>query len=142
MVTQKRISKHPMYPYFDEEIKVHSADVKDYWKAGLSLPSMLNLLKAVEIEGIEGRINELMFVELLLRNSIVLEELVLFSCNCEKYCKKPSDDKERRMKKFSKRLLKLPKAYAGTTTLFQLAMGLEETRMPPLMGDSLCNKKR
>ncbi|RZC45985.1 hypothetical protein C5167_038926 [Papaver somniferum] len=111
---EKRISEHPMYPYFDEEIKVHSADVKDYWKVGLSLPAMLNHLKAVEIEGIEGRINELMFVELLLRNSIVLEELVLFSCNCEKYCKKPSDDKERRMKKFSKRLLKLPKAFAGS----------------------------
>ncbi|KAI3939376.1 hypothetical protein MKW98_022244 [Papaver atlanticum] len=116
VINQKRISEHPMYPYFDEEIKVHSADVKDYWKAGLPLPSMLYHLKAVEIKGIEGRINELMFVELLLRNSMVLEELVLFSCNCEKYCKKPSDDKERRMKKFSKWLLKLPKASAEKKT--------------------------
>ncbi|KAI3969556.1 hypothetical protein MKX01_020117, partial [Papaver californicum] len=87
----------------------HSANVKDYWKAGLSLPSMSYHLTSIEIKGIEGRI--------LLRNSIVLEELVLFSCKCEKYCKNPSDDKERRMKKFSKRLLKLPKASAGTVSI-------------------------
>ncbi|KAI3880834.1 hypothetical protein MKX03_014674 [Papaver bracteatum] len=102
-------------PYFDQ---VNSADVESCWNTKLSLPSMLHSLKSVKIIGAQGLVNELMLLELLLKNSAALERMVVESYAL-KQCRHPNSDLSmRRMKKFSDMLLKLPRAAATVSILF------------------------
>ncbi|RZC76305.1 hypothetical protein C5167_000386 [Papaver somniferum] len=67
----------PLFPYCDEINDSRSQE--DYWDSGLSLPCMLYHLKFVKIRGLRGCINELKFIEILLKNSMILEKVVLYS---------------------------------------------------------------
>ncbi|KAI3880833.1 hypothetical protein MKX03_014673, partial [Papaver bracteatum] len=109
---QKLFHKPAVCPYFDQ---VNSADVESYWKTKLSLPSMLHSLKSVKIFGAQGLVNELMLLELLLKNSAALEQVVVESGTLRE---SNSDLSKRRMKKFSEMLLKLPRAAATISILF------------------------
>ncbi|RZC93457.1 hypothetical protein C5167_007271 [Papaver somniferum] len=96
----------PKYPLCDE-INDESPDISDDWETGLSLPCFLYNLKIVRIHNVKGRINELKFLEILLKNAPVLEYLVL-------YCDWDQDAGNiaitRRMKKFTEKLIKFPRA--------------------------------
>ncbi|KAI3868704.1 hypothetical protein MKX03_025954 [Papaver bracteatum] len=67
---------------------------------------LLNL-KSVKILGVQGLINELMLLELLLKSSVALEQVVVESCTPEQCRESDQDLSKRRMKKFSETLLKL-----------------------------------
>ncbi|KAI3943992.1 hypothetical protein MKW92_031512 [Papaver armeniacum] len=111
--TKERLFHKPaVCPYFDQ---VDSADVESYWKTKLSLPSMLHSLKSVKILGAQGLVNELMLLELFLKTSAALEQVVVESCTLRE---SKSDLSKRRMKKFSEMLLKLPRAAATISILF------------------------
>ncbi|KAI3944643.1 hypothetical protein MKW98_021101 [Papaver atlanticum] len=112
----KLFQKPVMCPYFDE---VNSA-VESYWKTKLSLPSMLRSLKSVKILGVQGLINELMLLELLLKSYVALEQVVVESCTLEQCRESNPHLSKRRMKKFSETLLKLPRAAATISILFNI----------------------
>ncbi|KAI3832463.1 hypothetical protein MKW92_018033 [Papaver armeniacum] len=111
--TKERLFHKPaVCPYFDQ---VNVADVESYCQTKLSLPSLLHSLKSVKIFGTQGLVNELMLLELFLKNSAALEQVVVESCTVRK---SNSDLSKRRMKKFSEMLLKLPRAAATISILF------------------------
>ncbi|KAI3849674.1 hypothetical protein MKW98_026588 [Papaver atlanticum] len=83
---------------------------KEYRDSRLSLPCVLYHLKFVKIQGLLGRFNELKFIEILLKNSIALEKLVLFSIEKDSHA-------ERRMMKFNEILLGYPRASTCTIML-------------------------
>ncbi|KAI3960213.1 hypothetical protein MKW98_016937 [Papaver atlanticum] len=74
--------KPPVYPFCDE-VKINPENIGDYWDAGLSLPCMMCHLKYVKIEGLCGCVNELKFLEILLKHSTVLEKVVLTRYSAE-----------------------------------------------------------
>ncbi|KAI3838763.1 hypothetical protein MKX03_004709, partial [Papaver bracteatum] len=98
----------PLFPYCDEINDSRSQ--KDFWDSGLSLPCMLYHLKFVKIRGLRGCVNELKFIEILLKNSMILEEVVLCSI-------KKNPRTERRMVKFNEIVLTFPRASACTIFL-------------------------
>ncbi|KAL5708621.1 hypothetical protein ACHQM5_019395 [Ranunculus cassubicifolius] len=73
---------------------------------------MLYHLKYVKIEGVQGRANELKFLEVLLRSSVVLEKVVIFTS------KRLSSDSEERLIKFSEKVLSFPRASSNIAFLF------------------------
>ncbi|KAF6151006.1 hypothetical protein GIB67_016484 [Kingdonia uniflora] len=75
-VLKKGIMEPPMYRYYDGK-KLSSKG--EYWEAGLSLQCSLDHLKFVEIYGVLGCVNELKFLEILLKFSVVLEKMVIFT---------------------------------------------------------------
>ncbi|OVA14427.1 F-box domain [Macleaya cordata] len=97
------------------EITFSSGNIGDYWEAGLSLPCMLHHLKFVEIREVLGCVNELKLLEILLKNSIVLEKVILFSSTSEQN----SRSRERRIMKFSETLITFPRASTSTLILFR-----------------------
>ncbi|KAI3873871.1 hypothetical protein MKW98_001520 [Papaver atlanticum] len=62
----------PVYPYCDE-VKFSPENIGDYWDAGLSLSCMILHLKFVEIKGLRGCVNELKFLEILLKHAMTPE---------------------------------------------------------------------
>lgn len=73
----KDYSDEPLvYPFFDEIIS-DPQNVGDDWETEVSLPCMMHHLKFVKLIPVQGRINELKFLELLLRNAAVLERVIL-----------------------------------------------------------------
>ncbi|OVA14426.1 F-box domain [Macleaya cordata] len=77
------LEKYPydprMYPFCDEINSNSPNNIGDDWEeAGLSLPCMLYHLKFVKIFGVKGCINELKFLEILLKNAMVLQQVVLY----------------------------------------------------------------
>ncbi|XP_026382225.1 putative F-box/FBD/LRR-repeat protein At1g78760 isoform X2 [Papaver somniferum] len=96
----------PKYPLCDE-INEDSPDISDDWETGLSLPCFLYDLKTVTVHNVKGRINELKFLEILLKNAMGLEKLVLYGY----WDKDPGNmAMTRRMKKFSEKLIESPRA--------------------------------
>lgn len=91
-----------------------SVKVGDDWKAGLPLPCMLLHLKHVSIVGIEGQDNELEFLEFLLKNAVVLEEL-----DMDSYLEDVSPDKKRQMNRYCEKLRTLPRASSSLTIKFE-----------------------
>ncbi|OVA06691.1 F-box domain [Macleaya cordata] len=100
----------PMYPYWDE-VWFNSPKIEVFWEAGVSLQCMLHHLKYVEIRGVQGRLNELMFLKILLKNALVLEKVVLY----------PSKEKSSHTKKWLikvvDQLLTLPRASSSIAIL-------------------------
>ncbi|KAI3839258.1 hypothetical protein MKW92_039857 [Papaver armeniacum] len=96
----------PKYPLCDE-INEDSPVVRADWETGLTLPCFLYDLKIVTVHNVKGRINELKFLEILLKNAMCLEKLVL-------YCYWDKDPGNmamtRRMKKFTEKLIEFPRA--------------------------------
>ncbi|MCL7034933.1 hypothetical protein MKW94_010575 [Papaver nudicaule] len=84
-------------------------DDANYWD-GVSWSYKLDHLKSVEIRGPLGYYNELKLVEILFKNAVVLEKMLLFSS------KESTTDK--RLTAFGKKLLKLPMASSNVTTIF------------------------
>ncbi|MCL7023054.1 hypothetical protein MKW94_015971, partial [Papaver nudicaule] len=82
-------------------------DNEDFWD-GLSLSCKLDHLRSVEIRGPLGYYYELKFVEIMFKNAVVLEKMVLFSS------KESTTDK--RLITFGEKLLKLPRASSNVTT--------------------------
>ncbi|XP_026444198.1 F-box/FBD/LRR-repeat protein At1g78750-like isoform X2 [Papaver somniferum] len=96
----------PKYPLCDE-INDDSPDTSDDWETGLSLPCFLYNLKVVRIHNVKGRINELKFLEVLLKNAMVLENLILYW----DWDQDPGNRAvTRRMKKFTEKLIEFPRA--------------------------------
>ncbi|KAI3872179.1 hypothetical protein MKW98_011671, partial [Papaver atlanticum] len=55
------------------------------------LADTMKQLKSVEISGLQGSDNELEFIEIMMKNSIVLEKMVLmrqYRSRIEKFCEK------------------------------------------------------
>ncbi|RZC94041.1 hypothetical protein C5167_016734 [Papaver somniferum] len=104
-----RISQHhdePLLDEYREEVKSYPENIRgDYWDAELSLPCMICHLKFVEINGLCGCADELKFLEILLKHATVLEKLVVASDATER-----DSQLEKRMAKFSEKLLKFPTA--------------------------------
>ncbi|KAI3846969.1 hypothetical protein MKX03_021076 [Papaver bracteatum] len=111
---EKFFHKPAVCLYIDQ---VNSADVQSYCQTKLSLPSMLYSLnlKSVKIFGAQGLVSELILLALLLKNSVALEQVVVESCTLRE---SNPDLSKRRMKKFSEMLLKLPRAAATISILF------------------------
>ncbi|MCL7044458.1 hypothetical protein MKW94_015283 [Papaver nudicaule] len=85
------------------KVKSNPENIGDYWDAGLSLPCMICHLKFVEIKGLCGCVNELKFLEILLKHATVLEKVILNSYSTEQ-----DSHTKKRMTKFSEMLLKFP----------------------------------
>ncbi|KAI3832400.1 hypothetical protein MKX03_016864, partial [Papaver bracteatum] len=81
------------------------ADVGDDWEAGLSLTCTFSHLKFVEIREMEGCDNELSFLSFLLKNSTVLETVILFFRSTG-----DSLDNGRQVRRFKRNLRVLPTA--------------------------------
>ncbi|KAI3872289.1 hypothetical protein MKX03_021411 [Papaver bracteatum] len=92
------------YPYCDQ-VKFNPENVGDYWDAGLSLPCMICQVKFVEIKGLRGCVNELKFLEILLKLATGLEKVVTSSYSTEQ-----DSQRKKRMMKFSEMLLRFPTA--------------------------------
>ncbi|KAI3839251.1 hypothetical protein MKW92_039850 [Papaver armeniacum] len=93
-----------LYPYSDE-VKFNPENVGDYWDAGFSLSCTMCHLKFVEIKGLHGRVNELKFLEILLKHATVFEKVILTSHSTNQ-----DSQRKKRMMKFSEMLLKFPTA--------------------------------
>ncbi|KAI3855064.1 hypothetical protein MKX03_018458 [Papaver bracteatum] len=105
---KQNYDKPPVYPFCDE-VNINPENMGDYLDAGLSLPCMISQLKFVEIKGLRGCVNELKFLEFLLKHATVLEKLVLACYSAEQ--DSLSEKRMRyRMKKFREKLLKFPNA--------------------------------
>ncbi|MCL7037538.1 hypothetical protein MKW94_017128, partial [Papaver nudicaule] len=104
-------NKPSLFPFCDE-INFDSRSQEDYLDLELPLPCVLKHLKFVKIEGLRGSVNELKFIEILLKSSMVLEKVVLFS-----YSIKKDPPAERRMLKLHEILLTFPKASTCTIIL-------------------------
>ncbi|KAI3924740.1 hypothetical protein MKW92_016710 [Papaver armeniacum] len=100
--------KPPVYPFCDE-VNINPENMGDYLDAGLSLPCMISQLKFVEIKGLRGCVNELKFLEFLLKHATVLEKLVL-ACYSAEQDSLSEKRMRNRMKKFREMLLKFPNA--------------------------------
>ncbi|KAI3937117.1 hypothetical protein MKX01_015332, partial [Papaver californicum] len=96
-------AEQPRYQYCDE-IKIDSENIGDYWEPRLALPCMPLHLKSIVLECVMGTVNELKFLEILLKNSVKLEKVVLFST-----WEGPGYIAERLMK-FGAKLQSFPKA--------------------------------
>ncbi|MCL7044457.1 hypothetical protein MKW94_015282 [Papaver nudicaule] len=97
---QLKYLNSPLYPYCDE-VKFNPENIGDYWDAGLSLSCMICHLRFVEINDLSGRVNELKFLEILLKHGTVLEKMILDS-----YPTEQDSQRKKRMRKFSEMLLK------------------------------------
>ncbi|KAI3844743.1 hypothetical protein MKX03_031535 [Papaver bracteatum] len=76
---------------------------------------MICHLKFVEIKDIRGSVNELKFLEILLKHAMVLEKVVLASYSAEK-----DSLREKRMKKFGEMLLTFPRASKNIIIFFKI----------------------
>ncbi|MCL7040274.1 hypothetical protein MKW94_018949, partial [Papaver nudicaule] len=83
---------------------------EDYW-AGVSWSCKLHCLRSVEIRGLLGYYNELKLVEIIFKNAVVLEKMVLYSS------KESTADKRLT---FGEKLLKLPRASFKCHNIFGL----------------------
>ncbi|RZC46962.1 hypothetical protein C5167_039912 [Papaver somniferum] len=111
-ISKLNLYAFPVYPYCDE-VKFNPENIGDYWDAGLSLSCMILHLKFVEIKGLRGWVNELKFLEILLKHAMVLEEVILNSYSTKSVIlDSDSNEKDSRrkkqMKKFSEMLRKFP----------------------------------
>ncbi|KAI3923879.1 hypothetical protein MKW92_025267 [Papaver armeniacum] len=101
--------KHRDEPPLDEyreKVKFNPENIGgDYLDAESSLSCMICHLKFVEINGLCGCAEELKFLEILLKHATVLEKLVIASDATER-----DSQLEKRMAKFSEKLLKFPTA--------------------------------
>ncbi|KAI3919676.1 hypothetical protein MKW92_033968, partial [Papaver armeniacum] len=98
-----------VYPFCDE-VKFDPENIGDYWDAGY----MICHLKFVEIKGLLGRVNELKFLEILLKHATVLKKVVLASYSTEQ-----DPQREKRMAKFSEMLLTFPTASKKILIMFK-----------------------
>ncbi|KAI3838002.1 hypothetical protein MKX03_013794 [Papaver bracteatum] len=87
------------------KVKINPENIGDYWDPELSLPCMICHLKFIEVKGLRGCVNELKFLEILLKHATVLEKVILAS-----YSTKKDSETKQRMKKFFKMLLMFPRA--------------------------------
>ncbi|KAF9603063.1 hypothetical protein IFM89_033788 [Coptis chinensis] len=94
-----------------------SADKNVDWGKHLGFHYTFSKLKSIEIKNLEGCQNELVFLELLLKNAPLLENLTITTV------KALSMDKVNRLAKISKNLQSLPKASSNLTVLFHLNSG-------------------
>ncbi|MCL7031354.1 hypothetical protein MKW94_017055 [Papaver nudicaule] len=97
---------------YSDEINFASETIEDYWKPGLTWPCMPLHLKVVELVDVIGSVNELRFIEVLLKYAAKLEKVVLF-WNWDG----PGNHMERVMK-FNEKLHSLPRASSRVSTLF------------------------
>ncbi|RZC46404.1 hypothetical protein C5167_039355 [Papaver somniferum] len=77
-ITKKCFVEPPSFPLCDE-VMSDSASVLDCWEEEFFTPGMLSHLRFLELQGVIGSINELKFVEILLKNTVVLEVVSLHS---------------------------------------------------------------
>ncbi|MCL7029241.1 hypothetical protein MKW94_017955, partial [Papaver nudicaule] len=82
------------------------------WIVGSSFPC-LHYLKLVEIRGIQGCLNELKFLEVLLKKAIVLERVTLI-CFAKK-----SSDRAAQLMEFKEMLLAFPSASSSVSISIQ-----------------------
>ncbi|MCL7051187.1 hypothetical protein MKW94_003092 [Papaver nudicaule] len=75
-------------------------DNEDHWK-GVSFKIKLDHLRSVKIRGLLGYYNEIKLVELIFKNAVVLEKMVLFSSK--------TSTTDKRIITFGEKLLKLPR---------------------------------
>ncbi|MCL7036689.1 hypothetical protein MKW94_018246, partial [Papaver nudicaule] len=95
-------NKPPLYPYCDK-VEFNPENIGDYWDVGLSFSCMLCHLKLIKIKYLCGSVNELKFLEILLKHATVLEKVVLTGYSTEQ-----DSQWKRRMTKFSEMLLTFP----------------------------------
>ncbi|KAI3957930.1 hypothetical protein MKW92_030411 [Papaver armeniacum] len=86
----------PLYPYVDEGTT---------GMQGCLCLATIGHLKFVEINGLSGSVNELKFLEILLKHGTVLERVILTSNSTNQ-----DSQRKKRMMKFSEMLLKFPTA--------------------------------
>ncbi|KAI3912400.1 hypothetical protein MKW92_048607 [Papaver armeniacum] len=103
-IFQHNCDKPPAYP-FCHEVKINPENIGDYWDPELSLPCMICHLKFVEVKGLRGCVNELKFLDILLKHATVLGKVVLASHSIEQ-----DPQWKKRMKFFCKMLLMYPRA--------------------------------
>ncbi|KAI3836248.1 hypothetical protein MKX03_018027 [Papaver bracteatum] len=102
--------KPPAYPFCDELffnhynfsciVKINPENIGDYWDPELSLPCII--IKFIEVKGLRGCVNELKFLEILLKHATVLEKVALASST------KQDSLREKRMTKFREILQMFP----------------------------------
>ncbi|KAI3852275.1 hypothetical protein MKX03_018920 [Papaver bracteatum] len=97
------------------KVKFSPENIGDYWDARLSLSCMILHLKFVEIKGLRGCVNELKFLEILLKHAMVLEEVILNSYSTKSVIfdsdsNEEDSQRKKRKKKFSEMLRKFPTA--------------------------------
>ncbi|XP_026379026.1 putative F-box/FBD/LRR-repeat protein At1g78760 [Papaver somniferum] len=96
-------------------------DSEDDGEVVLSGSCILSHLKYIEMREVKGCNNELIFLEFVLKNAIVLEEMVLYFCDAGS---SPSTntrgvpDKLNVMKKFSEKVKALPRVSSSLIMLF------------------------
>ncbi|KAI3834478.1 hypothetical protein MKX03_012872, partial [Papaver bracteatum] len=93
-------------------------EAEDDGELGLSSPCLMSHLKHIEIRDAEGCENELKFLEFLLKNSIVLEKMVVSFDTTSSPDITGSADRLKLMKKFKEKLRTLPRASASLTMIF------------------------
>ncbi|RZC56023.1 hypothetical protein C5167_014877 [Papaver somniferum] len=96
-----------------ERAELNSNNTGGDWIIGSSFPS-LPCLKFVQIQGIQGCLNELKFLQVLLEKAIVLEEVTLFSSKTD------SPDRAAQLMEFKDMLLKYPSASSSVSISIQL----------------------
>ncbi|XP_026408576.1 F-box/LRR-repeat protein At4g14103-like isoform X1 [Papaver somniferum] len=120
-ISELNYDKPPVYPFCDE-VNINPENMGDYLDAGLSLPCIISQLKFVEIKGLHGCVNELKFIEFLLKHATVLEKLVLACYSTEQDSlseKRMRKVREKRMKKFREMLLTFPSASKNIRILWK-----------------------
>ncbi|KAI3830681.1 hypothetical protein MKX03_005427 [Papaver bracteatum] len=87
---------------------------------GLALPCcMIYHLKVVKIKYLRGRVNELKLLASLLKHSMVLEKVILFSRCLNKYHLK---EKEKEMEKFREMLLTFSRASTNVVISYSVSV--------------------
>lgn len=106
-----RISPESLFLELNE---FNSENIGEDWNRGLLSPTVLSHLKLVEMKGVQGCNNELKIIEFLLKNAMLLEELVLFSCKQNSSSGKPV----RHLRKFYNKIRTLPRTSSSIGFFF------------------------
>ncbi|KAI3850815.1 hypothetical protein MKX03_028528, partial [Papaver bracteatum] len=83
------------------------------WIVGSSSFPCLHYLKFVQIQGIQGCLNELKFLQVLLKKAFVLEKVTLFCSETD------SPDRAAQLVEFKEMLLAYPSASSSVSILIQ-----------------------
>ncbi|KAF9588377.1 hypothetical protein IFM89_008807 [Coptis chinensis] len=103
-----KLTKRDVYVFDGDEEVFHPTIASKYQDTGLTLRCMYNL-KYVEIQGILGCPNGLKFLEVLLKNALVLEKMVIFTFT------EHLPNKEKWLMKFIEKLQKISRASSSTS---------------------------
>ncbi|MCL7023790.1 hypothetical protein MKW94_006516 [Papaver nudicaule] len=108
----KAIFTTPPSPYWDELDLATRANYESLWETqGPYHQYMMHQLKVVEIQGVQGRLNELVLLQFLLRQCTLLEKMLLYLVD------EQSPNTKRKAAKFFHKLASLPRASSTAAIL-------------------------